>query len=172
MDIKILALRAVAALFAVVILGLTAYDANEFDKSYCVFGYCYSGTVPAEVAYSLFAAIWTIIVLLLTVVVPMFVPALGNRVIVGAIYVLTTIFWFTSAVALAAKIGAHKSSVTWYQTLQAAVAFSFFQFVIFAGLSALIFLFGDDDDGKPLFGGGHSATAHDPNNPELQPSTV
>jgi len=134
-------LRGVQAVFAIIVLGLSAYVASVVSGSgqVCDFGYCadYNIPVPPQIDYILFCSIWSLLVVIALGVVPIFVSALSHPIISTAVDGLTTIFWFAGAIALAVYTGVFVGDTpSWYQALQAAVAFSFFTWLAF--LAALV----------------------------------
>ena len=72
--------------------------ANKFDKS--IFG-----TTPDEVAFLIFCAVWTWLVLAYVIGAPFFLPVAAHRYAVAAVEAVTMIFWFAGFIALAANLG-------------------------------------------------------------------
>ncbi|KAL2863469.1 MARVEL domain-containing protein [Aspergillus lucknowensis] len=122
-------LRAVQALFAIIVLGLAGHAVNEAS----IFS-------PDSVNFMLFNGIWTFfIVVPYFVLAPIFVPAAAHRFALPAVDGVTMIFWFAGFIALAVDLGdvpgcSHYSVC---QGLQAAAAFGAFDWVLFVATTVL-----------------------------------
>ncbi|KAK3291847.1 membrane-associating domain-containing protein [Chaetomium fimeti] len=116
----------VAALFAVIELGLTAYVVTP--KYYYYF-------LPAVVSFMLFNSIWSLLVLAYLFVTPIYFPRIFHGVVALALEWITMIFWFGGSVGLAAHFGTPRcEGNTYCGSAQAAIAFGFFLWVLFAFL--------------------------------------
>ncbi|KAI0400112.1 membrane-associating domain-containing protein [Xylaria palmicola] len=126
--------HAVAAAFAIVELGLTAYWASLFN-SYFGFG----GTSPSSVNFMIFNSVWSILVLVYIGLTPLYMTSVFHRLAALALNVVTAIFWFAGAIAVAVWFGGpydcHGSSGC--QTAEAAIAFGFFLWAIFTFLAVI-----------------------------------
>lgn len=93
---------------------------------------------PSSYSFLLFSTIWSILVLIYIAVTPMVLPRLSVPLVNLVLICLTALFWFAGSIAMAAKIGVpscHGSNFC--QSTQAAVAFGFFIWAGFTGLSVL-----------------------------------
>lgn len=121
--------QGVLAVFLIIELGLTAYIVSVSDEPWW-------SDVPSSFAFMLFNSIWSILVLLYVAITPRFLPRLYFPIAGLALLVITTIFWFSGATAMAAFIGTpdcHGNSFC--QSAKAAVAFGYFIFFIFLPLA-------------------------------------
>jgi glucan phosphoethanolaminetransferase (alkaline phosphatase superfamily) len=131
-----LILRAVQALFAIIVLGTAAYVTSQISGSgtVCDFGFCesYDVTNPGQVDFILFDAIWSLLVLGVVAVLSIWVAIVKHPIVTTVLDGLTMIFWFAGAIALAVLTGvADGDTSSLYQTLQACVAFAFFSWAAF-----------------------------------------
>lgn len=86
----------------------------------------------------LFTTIWSILVLLYIAITPVVLPSLFIPVVSLGLLALTMLFWFAGSIALAVFIGVPDCNGRNYcQSLQAAVAFGFFIWAIFTGLTVV-----------------------------------
>lgn len=106
-------LTGVLAIFSIIILGLTGYVANVLD----------SGS-PDSNNFLIFCSVWSLLVLAYLLVAPRL--PFFNHYIPLAVLAVTTIFWFAGAIAAAAWLGAPRCHWSVCRSLQAAIAFSFF----------------------------------------------
>ncbi|PKS08693.1 hypothetical protein jhhlp_004746 [Lomentospora prolificans] len=120
-----IALIALAAL-NVLELGLLAYVADVWWS-------------PSSVAFCIFNTIWSLLVVAYFLATPRFAPQFFHKLAGLGLLVVTTIFWFAGSIAMAAALGAPHgcSSVNPCRTWQAAIAFAFFIWAIFTGITAL-----------------------------------
>ncbi|KAF9890184.1 hypothetical protein FE257_006345 [Aspergillus nanangensis] len=125
--------RAVQVVFAIIILGLTAYLISELLG--------YSSTVN----FMLFSAIWTAFVAVPYLLLgPSMVPNFPHRFVVPAMEGVTMIFWFAGFIALATALPPPKyCSFGECHAGQAAAAFGAFEWALFlattvyAGIAAM-----------------------------------
>ncbi|KAL4728377.1 hypothetical protein ACLX1H_005122 [Fusarium chlamydosporum] len=140
--------HAVLALFLIIELGLTAYIVDFSDWR--------GHDTPASYSFLLFCVVWSFLMLLYLALTPLFAPRIYHNMIALGILALTSLFWFAGATAVAAHIGVPNChGNTRCQCLQAAVAFGYFIWAIFTGLTimeALAF----------MRGRGHTAHADKP----------
>ncbi|RGP71635.1 hypothetical protein FLONG3_7070 [Fusarium longipes] len=119
--------HAVLVLFLIIELGLTAYMVDFTD---------FWGT-PASYSFLLFCTVWSILMLLYLALTPLFAPRIYNNMIALGILALTSLFWFAGATAVAAHIGVPHCHNTACRSVQAAVAFGYFIWAIFTGLTIM-----------------------------------
>ncbi|KAF1990631.1 hypothetical protein K402DRAFT_324260 [Aulographum hederae CBS 113979] len=92
----ILPLRIAQTVFAIIVLGLTAYVANWWT------GYWHD-SAPAEINFLLFASVWSLVALIYLVVAPLKFashPMSHKFAILGA-EAVSMLFWFGGFIALA-----------------------------------------------------------------------
>lgn len=97
-DALVLPLRAVQAVFSIIVLGLSAYVISAFDTPLGSFS-------PDSVDFLLFCSIWTLLVVAYLVVAPLHFPALAHKFAILGVEVVTVIFWFSGWIAVAAFAG-------------------------------------------------------------------
>ncbi|KAL4991583.1 membrane-associating domain-containing protein [Aspergillus falconensis] len=122
-------LRAVQAVFAVIVLGLTGHAVNVTD-----------GHWWDTVNFMLFNGVWTLfIVVPYFILSPMFLPAIAHRWVLVAVDAVTMIFWFAGFIALAVDLGDAHGCSSWSpcRGLQAAAAFGAFNWVLFLAATIL-----------------------------------
>ncbi|KAG5754442.1 hypothetical protein H9Q69_010543 [Fusarium xylarioides] len=123
-------IHAVLAVFLIIELGLTAYLVDATSNWW--------SDSPASVSFLLFCVVWSILILLYLALTPLFAPRLYHSMVALGVLALTTLFWFAGATALAAHIGVPKChGITICQCAQAAVAFGYFIWAIFTGLTIM-----------------------------------
>ncbi|KAK5993012.1 hypothetical protein PT974_06438 [Cladobotryum mycophilum] len=123
--------HAILAVFVIIELGLMA---DVVDSTTGFWG----TNTPSSYAFMLFNSVWSLLILVYLAVTPLFLAKFYHNLAALAILVITTIFWFAGSIAMAANFGApdcHGFSVC--QTAQAAIAFGFFIWAIFTGLTVL-----------------------------------
>ncbi|KAI0893593.1 membrane-associating domain-containing protein [Annulohypoxylon nitens] len=125
----------VAAVFSIIELGLTAYLVSTYSGWYD-YDYDYS---PPRINFMVFNSVWSLLVLLYVGVVPLYLTSFFHRLAALALNAITTIFWFAGAIALAVLVGApyHCYAASCGSTADAAVAFGFFLWVLFAALTVI-----------------------------------
>jgi len=121
------------AVLSIIELGLTGYVADTYPVGY----------VASEVSFMVFNSVWSLLVLAYLGLAPAFFPKLFHKLAALGLAVVTTIFWFAGSIAAAAGLGAPKgcSRGRWCASFQAFIAFGFF---IWAGFTGLSILFGLD----------------------------
>lgn len=97
-DVAILPLRAVQALFSIIVLGLTAYIIDAYRGPV-------GGWSPDSVDFMLFCSIWTLLVVAYLVLAPSRFPAAAHKYAIIAVEAVTMIFWFAAWVAVASWWG-------------------------------------------------------------------
>ncbi|GAD99448.1 conserved hypothetical protein [Paecilomyces variotii No. 5] len=127
----VLPVRAVQAIFAIIVLGLTAYVISTFDN---VSFYYDDDFNPDTLNFMLFTSVWTLLVATPYLALsPLYVPQIAHRFAVVGMEVVTTIFWFAAFIALAVLLppsGACHNSPC--RSSQAATVFGAFEWVLFA----------------------------------------
>lgn len=105
-------LRAVQAVFAIIVLGLTAYGkqekkflVNKMSNLSLMMRTVASGASPASDNFLVFTSVWTLLALIYLAVVPTFVPKASHKFAILAVEALTTLFWFAGFIALAVFLG-------------------------------------------------------------------
>jgi hypothetical protein len=91
----VLGLRGVQVVFAVIVLGLTAYLVDAFNGPY---GYNWS---PHSINFMLFCSIWTLLVTAFLLVVPTRFPQFAHKFVIAGLEFVTMIFWFAAFIAVA-----------------------------------------------------------------------
>ncbi|KAF4983936.1 hypothetical protein FZEAL_761 [Fusarium zealandicum] len=125
-------IHAVLAVLLIIELGLTAYIVDVTDPHF------HRGTSPSEYAFMLFCAVWSILALIYLAVVPLFAARLYHNVVGLAILAVTTIFWFAGSIAMAAFFGVPDcQGFNFCHCVKAAIAFGFFIWAIFTGLTVM-----------------------------------
>ncbi|KAI9871293.1 MAG: hypothetical protein M1830_008989 [Pleopsidium flavum] len=89
-----LPLRAIQALFALIVLGLTAYVAHWYrdDTVYAS---------PSQVNFLIFTSLWTLLALAYLTLTPWLAPRASHKFAILAVEALTMLFWFAGFIALA-----------------------------------------------------------------------
>ncbi|KAI1823297.1 membrane-associating domain-containing protein [Xylaria intraflava] len=122
-------LHIVAAILAVIELGLTAYWASLFH------GYW----TPSSVNFMLFNSVWSLVVLLYIGLTPLYMTSIFHRTAALALNIVTTIFWFAGSIAVAVWFGGpydcHGDRAC--SDAEATIAFGFFLWASFAFLTAI-----------------------------------
>ncbi|KAL6801296.1 hypothetical protein GGI42DRAFT_326110 [Trichoderma sp. SZMC 28013] len=86
----------------------------------------------------LFNSIWSLLILVYLAITPLYLARLYHALVAFVLLVITTIFWFAGAIAMAAFIGVPAChGNTFCQTSQAGVAFGFFLWAGFLALTVL-----------------------------------
>ncbi|KAM5350615.1 hypothetical protein ACJ41O_007120 [Fusarium nematophilum] len=125
-------IHAVLAVLLIIELGLTAYVVDTTNPRF------WGGNSPSEFSFMLFNSIWSLLALAYLALTPLFASRLYHGVAALAVLAVTTIFWFAGSIAMAAFIGVPKChGNTFCQSAQAAVAFGFFIWAIFTGLTVM-----------------------------------
>jgi hypothetical protein len=143
--------HAVLAVFLIIELGLMAYLVDWWWS-------------PSSYNFMLFNTIWSILVLLYLALTTTVLTRFFHAMVALGLLIVTTIFWFAGSIAMAAWLGVpncHHSTPC--GSAQAAIAFGFFIWAIFLGLTVLegmAFMRGRGPsahaDTKPGHSSGHS----------------
>ncbi|KAI9741352.1 MAG: hypothetical protein M1834_003069 [Cirrosporium novae-zelandiae] len=132
----VLIIRAIQAVFAIIILGLMAYVANVFSHTYTYYDDGFYGTVnsspPSRVNFMLFNACWTILALVFLVFIPYIAAEAAHKYAILAVDAVTMIFWFAGWIALADLAGGLGGcGATVCNAIDAGAAFGAFIWVAF-----------------------------------------
>ncbi|KOS22049.1 hypothetical protein ESCO_002284 [Escovopsis weberi] len=123
--------HAVLAIFVVIELGLMA-DAVDFTTT------PWGNWTPSSFSFMLFSSVWSLLVLAYLALIPLYFSKLYHSLGALVTLAITTIFWFAGSIAMAVRIGVpHCGGNDSCMTSQAAVAFGFFIWAIFTGLTAM-----------------------------------
>lgn len=112
MDLILIGLRAVQALFAIIVLGLTAHGKSPIPHPPSlltsrpqlttlpqpVASYIYS---PSSDNFMVFASVWTLLILIYLALAPRFFSAFAHPAAMLGLDALTMLFWFAGFIALA-----------------------------------------------------------------------
>ena len=118
--------HAVLAVFLIIELGLTAYMVDFFRH-----------WTPSSYAFLLFCSVWSILMLLYLALAPRFAPRIYHNMIALGILAVTSLFWFAGATAVAARLGVPHCDNNHCRSVQAAIAFGYFIWAIFTGLTIM-----------------------------------
>lgn len=97
LEVAVLPLRAVQALFSIIVLGLTAYVVDATTYAW------WNGW--ASVNFMLFCSVWTLLAVAYLVLTPTRFPAAAHKYAILGVEALTMIFWFAAWVAVATLWG-------------------------------------------------------------------
>lgn len=150
--------RAVQALFGVIVIGLTGYGLFilknirnirniNTNKSPVVSTFYNEWSYSNTVNFLLFLGCWTTFVAVPYLVIsPIWLPRLAHHHIIPAVEVITMIFWFAGFIAMGAMLpsprwryGSHGSA---YSSLQAATIFGSFEWWEFMSFNFWFLIFG------------------------------
>ncbi|KAI0506684.1 membrane-associating domain-containing protein [Xylaria bambusicola] len=122
----------VAAVFSIIELGLTAYWASLYHWGYTNYS-------PSSVNFMVFNSVWSLLVLAYIGLVPLYMTSVFHRLAALALNVITAIFWFAGAIAVAVGFGGPYDcrGNTGCQVAEAAIAFGFFLWAIFTFLAVV-----------------------------------
>ncbi|KAJ4301698.1 hypothetical protein N0V90_003791 [Kalmusia sp. IMI 367209] len=132
LDVAVLPLRAVQALFSIIVLGLTAYIIDEYRAAWWS---------PDSVDFMLFCSIWTLLAVAYLVLAPTRFPAAAHKYAIIGVEAVTMIFWFAAWVAVASYWGdVYRGSAKHgpvYSTGVAAIVFSAFIWLAFVATTVV-----------------------------------
>ncbi|KAJ8060023.1 hypothetical protein OCU04_011634 [Sclerotinia nivalis] len=120
-----LPLRIVQAVFAIIVLGLMAYAADDWS-------YWWS---PDSVNFLVFAAVWTLLALLYLIISPTHFPSAAHKFGILFAEAVTMIFWFAGFIALAVMLNNVGCGHSQWSVCQASIAGD-----VFAAFLWLLFL--------------------------------
>ncbi|KAH9908058.1 membrane-associating domain-containing protein [Xylariomycetidae sp. FL2044] len=139
-SIVILGLRAAQMLFAIIIMGLSAYVANWYNVDTLT-------SSPSQINFLLASSLLTIVSVLYLELTPRFMPRASHPYAAMGLELLNALFYFAGFIALAVFISGLlfcRGSVC--GAAKADVAFGAFEFLLWTGSSLLM--------GKDVFKGG------------------
>ncbi|KAF2228861.1 hypothetical protein EV356DRAFT_456887 [Viridothelium virens] len=119
-----LPLRVVQAVFAIIVLGLTAYVANWW-------GGFWHAMSPSEVNFLIFSSVWSLLALVYLVLAPWRFPDAAHKFGILAAEAVTMIFWFAGFIALAVFLSNRECWGHVCSAAKAAAAFSAFEWAVF-----------------------------------------
>ncbi|KAF1955949.1 hypothetical protein CC80DRAFT_594109 [Byssothecium circinans] len=130
LDVAVLPLRGIQALFSIIVLGLTAYVINVTSTYWWH---------SSSVAFMLFCSIWTLLAVAYLVLTPSRFPAAAHKFAIAGVEALTMIFWFAAWVAVASLWGdIHCGSRGgWCGAGTAAIVFSAFIWLAFVATTII-----------------------------------
>ncbi|KAK4201742.1 hypothetical protein QBC40DRAFT_277830 [Triangularia verruculosa] len=115
-----------AAVFSIITLGVTAYVVSPW----------YGGHPTPN--FILFSSLWSLLVLAYVALTPRFIPRLFHGTVSLALLVITTIFWFSGAIAYSVQSAwPYCGANTYCGSVQAGIAFSWILFVLFTFLAVV-----------------------------------
>ncbi|KAF2866382.1 membrane-associating domain-containing protein [Massariosphaeria phaeospora] len=123
----VLPLRAVQALFSIIVLGLTAYLVDA------------SWWTPDSVNFMLFTSVWTLLAVAYLVLAPSRFPAAAHKYAIAGVEALTMIFWFAAWVAVASLWGDFSCTghSAWCSSGTAAIVFAAFTWATFVATTII-----------------------------------
>lgn len=129
-------LRIVQALFAIIVLGLSAYAVSQYNALNDNYYYAVS---PSRLNFMVFVSLWTLLVVTFITVASRFVPKLSHPFVVLALDALTMLFWFAGFIALAVSVSAFGAICYGHlcDSMRAATAFGAFEWLLFAATTVL-----------------------------------
>ncbi|GAB7366630.1 hypothetical protein MBLNU230_g8614t1 [Neophaeotheca triangularis] len=127
-----LGLRIAQAIFAIIVLGLTAYVASWWSSYW-------NSTAPAQISFLLFTSIWTLLVLIYLFIIPnrFSTSVLANPYLILGLEALTMLFWFAGFIAVAVFLGDRVCFGHVCAAGRAAAVFGGFTWLLFAVTTAL-----------------------------------
>jgi hypothetical protein len=145
----LLVLRVVQAVFAIIILGLTAYgnfpantqqcDVHPLTYSIIVAhwwsGYWHSYS-PSEVNFLIFASVWTLLALIYLFLTPLRFPKFAHVFAILGVEAVTMLFWFAGFIALAVFLGDRVCFGSVCSSAKAAAVFAAFEWYVHTSSSA------------------------------------
>jgi len=120
-----LPLRIVQGVFAVVVLGLTAYVANWWSDHWHQFS-------PSEINFLIFASVWTLLALTYLIIAPARFPTAAHKFGILAAEAVTMLFWFGGFIALAAFLSDRICFGSVCKAAKAGTVFAAFEWLFFA----------------------------------------
>lgn len=124
-----LILRGVQALFAIIVLGLTAYAVNR------TLGF------NSTINFNLFCSIWTFFIAVpYLVLAPIYFPAAAHQYALIGVDAVTMIFWFAGFIALGSMLPPPQYCHGGCGHMQAATVFGSFEWVLFLAAVVLVVL--------------------------------
>lgn len=128
----ILPLRAVQAVFSLIVLGLAAYVVDSYTSPW-------GSWSPHSVNFMLFTSVWTLLAVAYLILAPSRFPAAAHKYAIAGVEAVTMIFWFAAWVAVAALWGNYKCPRGWgpCDAGIAAIVFSAFIWLTFVATTVM-----------------------------------
>ena len=115
-----LPLRVLQALFAIIVLGCSAWIVSLYDVP--------GARAPSSISFLLFTSIWTLLALIYLIVAPSRFPQYAHKFGILGVEAVTMLFWFAGFIAAAVWIDNWGSCFgRGCRTAQAAVVFGAFE---------------------------------------------
>jgi len=124
----ILPIRIVQTVFAIIVLGVLAYAANDWAWYWS----------PSQINFLIFASVWTLLAVAYLVIAPVRFQTAAHKFGILAAESITMIFWFAGFIALAVLLtdaGCSAHSGRYWGPCRAAIAgdvFAAFEWLLFA----------------------------------------
>jgi len=127
-----LPLRVAEGVLAIIILGLTAYDASAWSGPWHSWS-------PAEINYTIFVSVWTLLALIYLILAPLHFPTAAHKFGVLAAEAVTMIFWFAAWIALASMLGNWGCGQSWgpCRAATAATVFGAFEWLLWCATTVM-----------------------------------
>ncbi|KAF1923856.1 uncharacterized protein M421DRAFT_95813 [Didymella exigua CBS 183.55] len=90
----VLGIRATQALFAIIVLGLTAYLVSLYTNPWASWS-------PHSLNFMLFTSIWTLLAVAYLTLAPTRFPRAAHKFAIAGVEFLTMLFWFAAFIAVA-----------------------------------------------------------------------
>ncbi|KAF2462384.1 membrane-associating domain-containing protein [Lineolata rhizophorae] len=126
----ILPLRIAQAVFAVVILGLSAFVSDWWN-------FQWRSISPTEVNFLIFSSVWTILALAYLVVAPWRFPVAAHKFAILGVECLTMLFWFAGFIAIAVFLTDRDCFGSVCSAAKAGIVFAAFEWLVFAATSIM-----------------------------------
>ncbi|KAL2066001.1 hypothetical protein VTL71DRAFT_2072 [Oculimacula yallundae] len=120
--ILVLPIRALQAVFAIIVLGTLAYAASTFYDT------------PSEVSFLIFTSIFTLLALIYLMLAPAKFPKFAHKYAILGVEAVTMLFWFAGFIALADLLGDARCGVRGGRTCRSSIAgtvFAAFEWILF-----------------------------------------
>merc|ERR1712029_1165356 len=130
----VLGIRGAQALFAIIVLGLTAYLVDQYTNPWASWS-------PHSLNFMLFTSIWTLLAVAYLTLAPTRFPRAAHKFAIAAVEFLTMLFWFASFIAVAVLwrdiYWGWTGHGTVHNTGIAAIVFAAFLWLLFLATTAL-----------------------------------
>jgi hypothetical protein len=129
-EIIILPIRALQALFAIIVLGVLAYAANDWAGNW------WNGShwSPSQINFLIFTSVWTLLALLYLIIAPIHAPRYSHKYGILAVEAVTMLFWFAGFIALSCMVSDVCGSSGWgpCRASVAGAVFGAFEWLLFS----------------------------------------
>ncbi|KAJ4379577.1 hypothetical protein N0V86_004758 [Didymella sp. IMI 355093] len=129
----VLGIRAAQALFAIIVLGLTAYLVSLYTNPWTTWS-------PHSLNFMLFTSIWTLLAVAYLTLAPTRFPRAAHKFAIAGVEFLTMLFWFAAFIAVAVLWRDYRGWAyhsTAYNVGVAAIVFGAFLWLLFLATTAL-----------------------------------